>query len=222
MHVFLNSPSTPVTHWLGIHFAPRQCHRFEYQTPIKATSLGLFEHHHAVRGRWAAQGNGSWNYWVKILMERSQSPCRCSQRLMLMFSKLHLGNSNIFIYLREKSWQSMKYMLFFSTALILVLEFHTVTPGRWRTTTAPRCWPWNSSHWTVGGWEPCSRAWWWWFTKVSYSDFLSQVLCYSREYIFGHLLLLFHIYKTLNFTGWTGCVLCCYRWWIHCLTASTE
>lgn len=80
--------NSPITYWLGIHFTPRQCHWFEYQTPIKATSLGLFEHHHAVRGRWAAQGKGSWNYWVKILMEWSQSPSRCSQRLMLMFSEL--------------------------------------------------------------------------------------------------------------------------------------
>lgn len=87
---------------------------------------------------------------------------------------------HFYLFKREK----LKYMLFFSIALILILEFHTVTPGRWRTTTAPCCWPRNSSHWTVGGWEPFSRAWWWWFREVSYSDFLSQVLSYSREYIF--------------------------------------
>lgn len=98
------SPSTSITHWLGIHFTPRQCHRFEYQTPIKATSLGLFEHHHAVRGRWAARGKGSWNYWVKILMERSQSPWRCGQRLVLMFSKLHLGNRQFYLFRQQVDW----------------------------------------------------------------------------------------------------------------------
>lgn len=107
-----NPPSTPFTHWLRIHFAPGQCHRFEYQTPIKATSLGLFEHHHAVTGRWAAQGKGSWNYWVKILMEQSQSLWRCSQRLMLMFSNLHLGNTDICVCLLRKSWLSTVHALF--------------------------------------------------------------------------------------------------------------
>lgn len=59
---------------LEVQFSPGQLHRFKYQTPIQSSSLGLFEHHHAVRGRWAAEANGSWKYWVKILMEWSQSP----------------------------------------------------------------------------------------------------------------------------------------------------
>lgn len=58
---------------LEVQFSPGQLHRFEYQTPIQSSSLGLFELHHAVRGRWAAEANGSWKYWVKILMEWSQS-----------------------------------------------------------------------------------------------------------------------------------------------------
>lgn len=56
------------------YFSPGQLHWFEYQTPIQSSSVGLFELRHAVRGRWAAESNRSWMYWVKILMEWSQSP----------------------------------------------------------------------------------------------------------------------------------------------------
>ncbi len=55
-----------------------------------------------MRGRWAARGKGSWKYWVKILMEGSQSPWHCSQQLMLMFPKLHLCNTDVFYLCREK------------------------------------------------------------------------------------------------------------------------
>lgn len=34
----------------------------------------VWELHHAVRGKWAAESNRSWMYCVKILMEWSQSP----------------------------------------------------------------------------------------------------------------------------------------------------
>lgn len=115
-------------------------HRFEYQTPIKATSLGLFELHHAVRGRWAARGYGSWNYWVKILMERSQSLWRRSQRLMLMFPMLHLGNTEIFIYLERKLTEHEVQALFQRAYSFIV------TPGRWRGRQLPHWWPPCSSN----------------------------------------------------------------------------
>lgn len=39
-----------------MHFTPCQCHLFEYQTPLKATSMALFELHRTARGRQVAQG----------------------------------------------------------------------------------------------------------------------------------------------------------------------
>lgn len=78
----------------------------------KSHLFDLFELHHAVRRRWVAQSEGSWNYRVKILMERSQSLCRWSQRIMLMFSKLHLGNTSIFIYLEHKLTEHGVHALF--------------------------------------------------------------------------------------------------------------
>ena len=208
--------STPITHWLGIHFAPRRCHRFEYQTPIKATSSGLFEHHHAGRVRWAARGKGSWNYWVKILMEQSQSPCRCSQRLMLMFSKSHLGNTDIFIYLDRKLPEHEVHAL---------LQHRLRPPGVSQSLQGGGGQPQLSSAGqrtapteTSGVKSFAEGHVGWWFTRVCESDSLTQSLgnkflatCYCCT----------TFKSTINISGWTGCVLYCYRW-IHLLTASTE
>lgn len=67
-------------------------------------------------------GQRIWNYWVKILMERSQSPSRCSQRLMLMLSKLgsilamlffsFLFLFKLFFIYLEGNWLNLKYVLF--------------------------------------------------------------------------------------------------------------
>lgn len=121
------------------------CHRFEYQTPIKVTSLALFVLRHAVRGRWAAQGQASWSYWVKILMERSQSLWLCSQCLMLTFSKSHFGNTDMFIYLEMTEHEVRAHS-----------QFHRVATRRW-TTTASYWWPLNSSQGVVLCWVLCLR-----------------------------------------------------------------
>ena len=68
-----------------VQFSPGQFHWYEYETPIKSSSLGLYELHHAVRGRWAAEGNKSWKYWVKILMEWSQSPSQPQPNAHMLF-----------------------------------------------------------------------------------------------------------------------------------------
>lgn len=73
---------------LEVQSSPGQFHWFEYQTPIQSSSLGLFELHHAVRGRWAAEGNGSWKYWVKILMEWSQSPSQPQPNAHVLFGSM--------------------------------------------------------------------------------------------------------------------------------------
>lgn len=86
------------------YFSPGQLHWFEYQTPIQSSSVGLFELHHAVRGRWAAESNRSWMYWVKILMEWSQSPSRLqpSARENSVWMRLDRALTNASMFLPKK------------------------------------------------------------------------------------------------------------------------
>lgn len=70
---------------LNVQSSPGQFHWFEYQIPIQSSSLGLFELHHAVRGRWVAESDRSWKYWLKILMEWSQSPSQPQPNAHVLF-----------------------------------------------------------------------------------------------------------------------------------------
>lgn len=107
-----------------MHFAPRQCHRFEYQTSIKATSLGLFELCHVKR---KVGGTGQ-----RILELLSQNIDGTEPVPVTLQTKTHvnvlLGNTNIFIY-EERKYE--EHALFRHC-----LQFHTVSGCRWRTTTS--------------------------------------------------------------------------------------
>lgn len=97
------------------------------------------------------------------------------------------------------------------------LQSRTITGCRWRTTTSfPVL---VTELLQMNRWGPVLKACWWRFMRVSYSDFLTQILKIILGICFrppvtaaSHL---------INITGYTGFVLCCYRW-IFCLTASTE
>lgn len=97
----------------------------------KSHLFDLFELHHAVRRRWVAQSEGSWNYRVKILMERSQSLWRWSQRIMLIMlcSPSYILATQAFLFRVQVEW-AMEYILFSSTACVR-LEFCSVA-GRGR------------------------------------------------------------------------------------------
>lgn len=138
-------------------------------------------------GRHRVQG--SWNYWVKILMERSQSLWLCSQRLMLMFSKLHFGRGR---------WLTVKYMLVFSTAFIC-LDFHTLTAGRW-TTTASYWWPLN--HCAVLFFLLQDLFNGSLVMTISHSDFFKQTIVLESFWPY--------VYSTIKSTVCIGSVLSCY------------
>lgn len=125
--------STRITHWLGIHFATRQCHRFEYQTPIKATSLALCELRHAVRGRWTAQGARILELLSQNIDGTEPVPATLQPKTRVNVLQVTFWeHRRVYLFREEDDWA-------WSTCLFLArLDLHTVAAGRWTTTASYR------------------------------------------------------------------------------------